>query len=330
MSERQTLHIATESWPYKRPFRVSRGCDAALDVVVVTLTDSAGRLGRGEAAGVDYDGETIPLLVAQIEAQRGFIESGVDCAALAARLPPGGARNAVDCALWDLEAKRTGCRAWQLAGLTSAQALKTCVTLGIDTDEAVVAGAKLYRDWPLLKVKVDAQRHLEVLRLVHGAAPGAALIVDPNQSWSCELLNELAPELKALRVALVEQPVPRGEDGSLRSYRGQIRLAADESLTDRRSLAALEDIYHVVNIKLDKSGGLTEALALAREARERKLSVMVGCMAGTSLAMAPGMVVGQLAEFLDLDGPLLHSADRPAGIVYKCGLMQLPAAALWG
>ncbi len=330
MSERLTLHIGTEIWPYKRPFRVSRGCDAALDVLIVTLTDSAGHIGRGEAAGVDYDGETVPLLVAQIEAQRGFIEAGVDRAALALRLPPGGARNALDCALWDLAAKRAGCRAWQLAGLSTAHALSTCVTLGIDTDEAIVAGATEYRDWPLLKVKVDAQRHLDVLRLVHSAAPGAALIVDPNQSWSCELLNKLAPELKALGVVLIEQPVARGEDHSLRGYRGPIRLAADESLTDRRSLAALEDIYHVVNIKLDKSGGLTEALAIAKEALERKLSVMVGCMAGTSLAMAPGMVVGQLAEFLDLDGPLLHRADRPAGIVYERGLMQLPAAALWG
>jgi L-Ala-D/L-Glu epimerase len=330
MSVRLSLHIATESWPYKRPFRVSRGCDAALEVIVATLTDPAGLQGRGEAAGVDYDGETIPLLAAQIEALRSHIEAGLDRAALAARLPPGGARNALDCALWDLEAKRAGRRAWQLAGLNSAQSLKTCVTLGIDTDEAVIAGATLYRDWPQLKVKVDARRHLEVLRLVHTAAPGASLIVDPNQSWSCELLNELAPELNALGVTLVEQPVPRGEDPSLRGYRGQIRLAADESLTDRRSLAALEAIYHVVNIKLNKSGGLTEALEIACEARERKLSVMVGCMAGTSLAMAPGMVVGQLAEFIDLDGPLLHSADRPAGIVYERGTMLLPAAALWG
>ena len=330
MSARLTLRIATESWPYKRPFRVSRGCDAALEVIVVTLTDSAGLQGRGEAAGVDYDGETVPLLAAQIEALRRLIEAGLDRAVLAARLPPGGARNALDCALWDLEAKRAGRRAWQLAGLKGARSLHTCMTLGIDTNEAVVAGATLYRDWPLLKVKVDARRHLEVLRLVHTAAPGAALIVDPNQSWSCELLNEVAPELKTLGVTLIEQPVPRGQDRSLREYSGPIRLAADESLTDRRSLAALEDFYDVVNIKLDKSGGLTEALEIAREARARKLSVMVGCMAGTSLAMAPGMVVGQLAEFIDLDGPLLHGADRPEGIAYERGTMQLPAAALWG
>jgi L-alanine-DL-glutamate epimerase-like enolase superfamily enzyme len=330
MSAKRTLHIAQESWPYKRPFRVSRGADAALDVIVVTLTDADGFAGRGEAAGVDYDGETVALLATQIEALRAPIEAAIDRTALAERLPAGGARNALDCALWDLEAKRAGRRAWQLAGLDGARALGTCVTLGIDSEETVVAGARRYRDWPLLKVKVDAQRHLEVLRLVHAAAPQAALIVDPNQSWSCGQLNEFAPELRTLGVVLIEQPVPRGDDASLRGYRGQIRLAADESLTDRHSLGALQDIYQVINIKLDKAGGLTEALALAREAIGRGLAVMVGCMAGTSLAMAPGMVVGQLAEFVDLDGPLLHSADRPAGIAYERGTMQLPAAALWG
>ncbi|MFI4889710.1 MAG: dipeptide epimerase [Steroidobacterales bacterium] len=325
-----TMDIARESWAYKRPFRVSRGAEAALDVIVVTLTDAAGHAGRGEAAGVDYDGETIDLLARQLVELRSEVEAGLDRAALAARLPPGGARNALDCALWDLEAKRAGRRAWQLAGFGTARALTSCVTLGLDTDAATAAGAHAYRDWPVLKVKVDAMRHLEVLRLVRAAAPTPSLIVDPNQSWTCALLNRLAPELERLGVVLVEQPVARGEDLSLRDYRGRIRLAADESAVDRRSLGNLQDIYQVVNIKLDKSGGLTEALALAREALRRKFAVMVGCMAGTSLAMAPGMVVGQLAEFIDLDGPLLHSADRAAGIEYSRGTMQLPAAALWG
>ena len=156
------------------------------------------------------------------------------------------------------------------------------------------------------------------------------MIVDPNQAWTCDLLNRLAPELQSLGVILVEQPVPRGEDESLRAYRGAIRLAADESVADRRGLAAIASVYQVVNVKLDKTGGLTEALALAREARGRGLAVMVGCMAGTSLAMAPAMVVGQLAEFIDLDGPLLHADDRLHGITYDRGNMKLPAAALWG
>ena len=324
------LHIDSESWVYKVPFRVSRGAEASLDVAVVTLTDSDGHVGRGEAAGVDYDGESIPLLCAQIEEVRPAIEAGIDRTALAALLPAGGARNAVDCALWDLMAKQCRSTVWELAGLRDPRRLTTSFTLGIDTDEAVSAGARRYADWPLIKVKVDGVRHVEVVRLVHTACPQAGLIVDPNQAWTCDLLNRLAPELESLGVVLIEQPVARGTDETLRDYRGAIRLAADESVADRSGLAAVKDFYQVVNVKLDKTGGLTEALALARDTRALGLGVMVGCMAGTSLAMAPGMVVGQLAEFVDLDGPLLHAKDREHGIQYDRGLMRLPSAALWG
>jgi L-alanine-DL-glutamate epimerase-like enolase superfamily enzyme len=335
------MQVDTESWAYKVPFRVSRGAEAALDVVVVTLTDSDGHVGRGEAAGVDYDGETVPLLCAQIEAVRPAVERGLGpdeadsdfdfgFAALAMLLPPGGARNAVDSALWDLTAKQRRTTVWQMAGLPNPRRLTTSITLGIDTDEAVAAGARHYASWPLIKVKVDGERHLDAVRLVHAACPVAELIVDPNQAWSCDLLNRLAPEMKSLGVVLIEQPVPRGEDETLRGYSGPIRLAADESVADRAGLTAVKDRYQVVNVKLDKTGGLTEALALARDARALGLQVMVGCMAGTSLAMAPGMVVGQLAEFVDLDGPLLHTKDREHGIEYDRGLMRLPSAALWG
>jgi L-alanine-DL-glutamate epimerase-like enolase superfamily enzyme len=324
------LSVATQTWAYKVPFRVSRGAEAALDVVVVTLTDSQGHAGRGEAAGVDYDGETIPLVCAQIEAIRPAIERGVDFAALAALLPPGGARNALDCALWDLTAKQRRTTVWELAKLKNPRRLVTSITLGIDTDEAVAAGARQYAEWPLIKVKVDAERHLDALRLVRMACSGAALIVDPNQAWNLDLLNRLAPDLHSLGVVLIEQPVPRGEDETLRGYSGTIRLAADESVADRAGLEAVKEFYQVVNVKLDKTGGLTEALALAQQARASGLQVMVGCMAGTSLAMAPGMVVGQLAEFVDLDGPLLHSEDREHGIGYDRGLMRLPSADLWG
>jgi L-alanine-DL-glutamate epimerase-like enolase superfamily enzyme len=326
------MHVDTESWAYKVPFRVSRGAESALDVVVVTFTDSHGNVGRGEAAGVDYDGETIPLLCAQIEAVRPVIERGaaLDFDSLAMLLPPGGARNAVDCALWDLTAKQRRTTVWQLAGLPNPRRLTTSITLGIDTDEAVASGARHYADWPLIKVKVDGERHLDTVRLVRSACPAAGLIVDPNQAWSCDLLNRLAPDMKSLGVVLIEQPVPRGEDETLRGYSGPIRLAADESVADRAGLVAVKDLYQVVNVKLDKTGGLTEALALARDARALGLQVMVGCMAGTSLAMAPGMVVGQLAEFVDLDGPLLHAEDRAHGIGYDRGLMRLPSAILWG
>jgi len=333
------MQVDTESWAYKVPFRVSRGAESALDVVVVTLTDSDGHVGRGEAAGVDYDGETIPLLCAQLEAVRPAIEHGIgagggraalDFTSLATLLPAGGARNAVDCALWDLTAKQLRTTAWQLAGLANPRPLTTSITLGIDTDEAVAAGARRYAGWPLIKVKVDGERHLDAIRLVRAACPAAGLIVDPNQAWTCDLLNRLTPELKSLGVVLIEQPVPRGADEALRGYGGSIRLAADESVADRAGLARVMHLYQVVNVKLDKTGGLTEALALARKARALGLQVMVGCMAGTSLAMAPGMVVGQLAEYVDLDGPLLHSEDREHGIEYDQGLMRLPSPVLWG
>ena len=331
------MRVDTESWAYKVPFRVSRGAAAALEVIVVTLEDAHGHVGRGEAAGVDYDGETIPRLCAQIEAVRPEIErallhaaAALDCSELATLLPAGGARNAVDCALWDLTAKQRHGTVWELAKVPKPRRLTTSITLGIDTDAAVAAGARRYAGWPLIKVKVDGERHLDVVRLVHAACPAARLIVDPNQSWSCDLLNRLQPEMQSLGVVLIEQPVPRGEDATLRGYSGSTRLAADESVCDRASLAAVKDLYEVVNIKLDKSGGLTEALALARDARALGLQVMVGCMAGTSLAMAPGMVVGQVAEFVDLDGPLLHTSDREHGIGYERGLMQLPGSDLWG
>jgi L-Ala-D/L-Glu epimerase len=325
------MHVDAESWIYKKPFRVSRGAEVTLDVVVVTLTDSDGHVGRGEAAGVDYHGETIALLCEQIEAVRPAIgRAALDFAALAALLPSGGARNAVDCALWDLTAKQRKVSVWELANLPNPRRLTTSITLGIDSDEAVMTGALSYAGWPLIKVKVDGERHLDAVRLVHTACPTAGLIVDPNQAWSCDLLNRLAPEMKSLGVVLIEQPVPCGEDETLRAYSGSIRLAADESVSDRGDLGAVKELYQMVNVKLDKTGGLTEALALAREARGLGLQVMVGCMAGTSLAMAPGMVVGQLAEFVDLDGPLLHAKDREYGIAYDHGSMNLPLAALWG
>jgi L-Ala-D/L-Glu epimerase len=324
------LRIDSESWPYKVPFRVSRGAEEILEVIVVTLTDAEGRVGRGEAAGVDYDGETVPILRSQIESVRPAIERGIDFAGLSKLLPRGGARNALDCALWDLSAKQRGLRAWELAQIPVLRELTSCITLGIDTDEAVSAGARRHAQWPMIKVKVDGRRHLEAVRLVHAACPSSGIIVDPNQAWSCDLLNRLAGELKSLGVVLIEQPVPHGEDETLRGYSGAIRLAADESVSDRAALAAVKDLYQVINVKLDKTGGLTEALALARDVRGHGLQVMVGCMAGTSLAMAPGMVVGQMAEFIDLDGPLLHSADREHGIAYDRGRMAAPSSNLWG
>jgi len=324
------LRVEAERWPYRTPFRISRGVEDALDVLVVTLRDERGHLGRGEAAGVDYAGETIDTMRQQLATLEPALEAGMTRSQLQRLLPAGGARNAVDCALWDLEAKTTGVSVWSRSGFDPPRPLVTCLTLGIDTSEAMGRAARAVRGMPMLKVKVNARQHLEAVRSVHGACPDASIVVDPNQAWSVGLLNRLAPELHALGVVLIEQPLPAGAEADLGDYRGPVPLAADESCADVASLAALSRAYRYVNIKLDKTGGLTEALALASAARAAGYEIMVGCMAGTSLAMAPGMVVAQRATIIDLDGPLLHARDRSPGIEYRNGVMQVPPRELWG
>jgi L-alanine-DL-glutamate epimerase-like enolase superfamily enzyme len=324
------IEVETESWPYRTPFRISRGVEEALDVLVVTLRDEQGHLGRGEAAGVDYAGETIGTTRKQVAAVEPALRAGVTRAQLQELLPAGGARNALDCALWDLEAKASGISVWSRLGLEPPQPVTTCLTLGIDTPEAMGRAARAVRRMPVLKVKVNAEQHIEAVRCVHEASPQASILVDANQAWSIGLLNELAPKLHAIGVVLIEQPLPASAVAELSSYRGPIPLAADESCGDRASLDLLSEVYDYVNIKLDKTGGLTEALALASAARAAGYGIMVGCMAGTSLAMAPGMVLAQGARFVDLDGPLLHARDRTPGIEYRDGVMQIPPRELWG
>ena len=322
--------VTIERWAFRTPFRIARGVQPELDTVTVRLTDEAGHRGSGEAAGVDYDGETVASMIAQIDAVRPRLSDGLTRAALQGMLPAGGARNAIDCALWDLEAKATGIPAWKTAGLTALRPMTTAMTIGIGPDDEVRQKARAISDWPLIKMKADATSHLAPVRIAHEECPAARFIVDANQSWTVDLLNQLVPELVALNVALVEQPVKKGTDAQLAGYTGAIPLAADESCVDRSSVPGLRGLYHLVNIKLDKTGGLTEALALAAEARAQGLGIMVGCMAGTSLAMAPGAIIGQQAEFIDLDGPLLHASDRPHAMHYDRGLMSFPTAALWG
>lgn len=324
------LEVESESWPYRTPFRISRGVEAALEVIVVTLHDEKGHSGRGEAAGVDYAGETIAGMRRQLAAVEPAVSAGLTREALQRLLPAGGARNALDCALWDLEAKATGVSVWSRLALDPPHPVTTCLTIGIDAPEAMGRAAYAARALPVLKVKVDARQHLEAVARVHEASPDAAILVDPNQAWSIALLNELAPKLAPLGVVLIEQPVAVSEAGELTRYDGTIALAADESCADRASLGSLSRAFRYVNIKLDKTGGLTEALALADAARGAGFRIMVGCMAGTSLAMAPGMVVAQGAELVDLDGPLLHARDRAPGIEYRNGLMQVPPRELWG
>ncbi len=333
-----TSVIDVERWELIEPFTIARGTMTALPVIVVTLTDRAGHVGRAEAAGVDYDGETPAMLVAQVEAALPALRDAMGddlvtastLATLQTLMPPGGARNALDCALWDLRAKQSGIPAWQAAGLPPLRALTTVYTLGLGSEEDTRRKARDARHYPLLKLKCDAERHVDVVRWVREEHPQARIAVDANQSWTRELLERNLPLLAALGVEMVEQPVRRGEDAQLAGLRSVLPLAADESCTDRASLATLSAYYQYINIKLDKCGGLTEAMALGDAAIALGMQLMVGNMCGTSLGMAPAFLVGQRCGYVDLDGPLLQTADRADAMVCVNGVMQPPVPALWG
>lgn len=324
------VELTCERWRLREPFEIARETIDDLPLLVVTLTDPDGRQGRAEAAGVDYDGDTPERMAAAIRAIAPALRSDVDGDALAAWLPAGGARNALDCALWDLRAKQTGVAAWVAAGLPALRPLTTAFTIGLGTADQVRRRALAAAHLPLIKLKVDDTRHLDLVRLVREAAPTTRLIVDANEAWTPALLDSLLPDLHAEGVELIEQPFPRGHDDVLMHVESPIVIAADESCTDRASLTSLGGRYGAINIKLDKCGGLTEALALASAARAQGLDVMVGNMCGTSLGMAPAFLVGQLARWVDLDGPLLQHEDRPHALVYTDGIVHPPSPSLWG
>jgi len=319
-----------ECWELIEPFVIARGTSAQVPVLVVELLGVDGHVGRGEAAGVDYDGETPAGMAAQIAAVASEFEDALDGACLQRLLPPGGARNALDCALWDLRAKQSGIPAWQTAGLAELKPVTTVFTIGLGDPAAIARKARAAAAYPILKIKVDAERHIDVVRLVRQEHPHARLIVDANEAWSRGLLERLLEPLAALGVELIEQPLPRGEEAALDGLRTPVPLAADESCTDAASLARLAGRYGYVNIKLDKCGGLTEALAMAQEARRLGLGLMIGNMCGTSLAMAPAFVLAQSCRYVDLDGPLLQREDRKPPIRFETALMHPPERALWG
>ncbi len=323
------LSIQTRIWPLREPFVIARSSQTTCEVIVVQIKDDE-HVGRGEAVGVDYHGETIDSMFQQIEAVRATIERGVDRGQLLEILPPGGARNALDAALWDLEAKRTGTPVWELAGIAQPRRISTCVTIGIRSIEEYEAKARSFSRYEWIKVKVSADRPLEAVAAVRRGAPTARLVVDANQAWSVEALQELAPALAELRVDLLEQPVRESDGDQLANLELPVPVCADEPANTLDDLPRLIGRYDFVNIKLDKSGGLTAALDFAHAARAAGLRLMVGCMVGGSLAMAPAMVVAQLCEIADLDGPLLQAEDWPQGIHYRDGLMSLPSRALWG
>ncbi|MCQ0094112.1 N-acetyl-D-Glu racemase DgcA [Roseovarius sp. M141] len=304
-------------------FTISRGSRTQAQVLTVTVSDGAHQ-GRGECVPYARYGETLDSVSAQIEGA-----AVTDRAALYA-LPAGAARNALDCALWDLEAKHAGCRVWELAGLPKPGPEITAYTLSLDTPEAMQAQAAKNAFRPLLKIKLGTPDDMARLEAVRAGAPKSTIIVDANEGWSAEIYADLAPHLLRLGVALVEQPLPAGEDEALLGMDRPVPVCADESCHDRASLAALKGKYDVVNIKLDKTGGLTEALELRRAAEAQGYRVMVGCMVGSSLAMAPATLVAQGAMVTDLDGPLLLAEDRDTPLTFDSAGVHPPAPDLWG
>ncbi|WP_375258668.1 N-acetyl-D-Glu racemase DgcA [Citreimonas sp.] len=320
-----TIKVTRDVFRLAQAFTISRGSRTEAKVLTVEVTRD-GVTGRGECVPYARYDETLDSVSAQIEG----LEAGIDRAALQQALPAGAARNAVDCALWDLEAKAAGRRVWELAGLTAPGPEITAYTLSLDTPDAMEAQARKHAHRPLLKVKLGTPDDMPRLEAVRRGAPASKIIVDANEGWSAEIYGELAPHLARLGVALVEQPLPAGEDDALIGIDRPVPLCADESCHDRVSLPGLEGKYDVVNIKLDKTGGLTEALALREDARARGYDVMVGCMLGSSLAMAPAVLVAQGAAVTDLDGPLLLAEDRDPPLLFDEDGVHPPDAALWG
>jgi L-Ala-D/L-Glu epimerase len=324
------LFVRIERWPLERAFAISRGAKTEA-IVVVAEVDKSGARGRGEGVPYARYGETPEGVVAAIEALRPALRDGMDRTALQAALPAGAARNALDCALWDFEAKRTGRRAYELAALPPPKPLVTAFTISLGDPETMAHAAAQASVRPLLKVKLGgAGDDVARIAAVRRAAPKAELIVDANEGWAADNLEKNLAACAEAGVTLVEQPLPQAQDAGLAQIARTIAICADESVHDRASLEALAGKYDAINVKLDKTGGLTEAIALIGEAERRGFGVMVGCMVATSLAMAPAMLAAQRARVVDLDGPLLLAKDRPHGLRFDGSLAYPPEPALWG
>ena len=323
------LSARLERWPLAAAFVISRGSKSEAEVVVAEIVDGDYR-GRGEAVPYARYGETPAGVVAQIESVRARIEAGASRGELQALLPAGAARNALDCALWDLEAKRAGARAWTLAGLARLDPVKTCFTISLGPSDDMAEAARANSRRPMLKLKIGRADDLAAVEAVRGAAPKARLVVDANEALSLDDLRRIAPDFAKLRVLVVEQPLRAGEDAALTGYDSPVPLCADESLHTRAELAACEGRYAMVNIKLDKAGGLTEALALAAAAKAMGFQIMAGSMVGTSLGVAPALILAQGVAIADLDGPLLLASDREPGLAVAGSLLEPPDVELWG
>ena len=317
--------VEAQRWPLKRPFTISRGRKDEAHVVVVTI-EASGYRGRGESVPYARYEETVDGVVREVERRVPRIRDGLSRQDLLHSLPAGAARNAIDCALWDLEYKR-GAAADRTRMI---EPLPTSYTITLNTAEQMAREARAHAHWPVLKVKLGSAGDLQRLRAVRSSAPQARLIVDANEAWRADAFFDIAGEIERLGVAVVEQPLPANEDHALQRGEFAFALCADGSCHTGKDLPHVSRHYDMINIKLDKTGGLTEALRLAAEARSLGLRVMTGCMVSTSLAMAPAMCLWRYAEILDLDGPLFLREDRVPGIHYKNGLMHPPPSELWG
>ena len=324
-----TLRCEVESFPIAGRFVIARGAKTEARVVVATI-ESRGAGGRGECVPYPRYGESVESVVAAIEGVRAEIEARPDRARLQKLLPPGAARNALDCALWDLEAKATGVPAYVRAGVTAPGTIVTAYTISVDTADAMAEAAARAAARPVLKVKLAGAGDRERIAAVRAAAPNSTLIVDANEAWAPADLAPLLAVCAEAGVALVEQPLPAGNDGALAAIAHPVPICADESAHGHDGLAALCDRYDAINIKLDKTGGLTEALSAMAEAERLGLSIMVGCMVGTSLAMAPALLLADRARFVDLDGPLLLAKDRSEGLRFEGSTLWPADPALWG
>jgi L-alanine-DL-glutamate epimerase-like enolase superfamily enzyme len=325
----RTLSARHDRFPLSRPFRISRGAKTVADVVTVSISQD-GIIGRGEGVPYPRYGESMDSVLAQVEAAREVVGSGGGRIDLLTSIPPGAARNAVDCALWDLEARLSGQTVAEIIGAPEPQPLVSALTIGIDDPQAMAAAAARVADAPLLKIKVDAANPAAAIRAVRVAAPNAALIVDPNESWDQALVEQMQVLLVEMRVNLLEQPVPADRDDWLENFTPAVPICADEAVHVAADLPRVARLYQAINVKLDKSGGLTGALQLADAARALGLGLMTGCMISSSLSIAPALHVARRSDFVDLDGPLWLKDDYDGGVSDDLGRIVPPARGFWG
>lgn len=325
----RVLSVEAERFPIAGTFTISRGSKTEAEVITCLIADQ-GRVGRGECVPYKRYGETMESVHAAIMAARKAVEAGISREKLLGLMPAGAARNAVDCALWDLEAKLSGRPAQAILWPTSPHALETAYTLSLGEPEAMAAQAAANAARPLLKVKIGGDNDIDRIRAVTSAAPNSRIILDANEGWTDDNVVENLAAAAEFGIALIEQPLPAGADAILAHIAHPVPICADESVHEAHDLERLKGLYDAINIKLDKAGGLTAALRLRDRARELGFQIMVGCMVGTSLAMAPAVLLAQDADFVDLDGPLLLARDRTPSLIYEGSMVSPPSRELWG